>query len=177
MKVLTDSVTGIVTVDGVQVYPTTTPIPPTPPPWPGTAVKVSVGDSAAQIQANIEQATRTGIANAKFATPDQAGQADVVGVLDVLEHTAYPHELLDSAERCLTPDGVMVVAVPNGPWAVHAQKPVPLGVGVSDHIAVQSIGTLLQLVGERGTMIDAQIYSGIQPEGNSNVCVAYRPRR
>jgi methionine biosynthesis protein MetW len=54
------------------------------------------------------------------ADPATLGKFDCVMFLDVLEHIANPHEVLIDAARLLTPEGVVILSVPNvAHWSVR----------------------------------------------------------
>ena len=132
-----------------------------------------------QIAANREQAQRLGLDRAEFYThpePSLAGAADVVGVLDVLEHTVYPDETLSAAESYLRPGGMMVVTVPLGAWAPAEDSIKNAGPG--QHLAVESRGTLAARLRARGELVHIAVNHGdVPPEGNASIFAAYRPRR
>ena len=141
--------------------------------WRGTDI------SKSQIAAAANQAQRVG-ASAYFAPLEDevllAG-SDVVAVLDTLEHTVHPHELLDDAERYCAEGGVVVVSVPNGPWGPQTPK-VGAGMGdvVGQHVASQAIEGLGAMLGDRGSILDLRLVPGVvAAEGNSSVCVTYKP--
>lgn len=142
---------------------------------PGTEW-IGVDISRAQIVANREQAERTGN-RARFLFDDDAsifGTADVVAVLDVLEHSVYPDEILTAAERyARRPGGFVCVTVPNGPWCLGAPKTGEGTLKAGEHLAVQTVQTLAAYLTSRGRVVDCQVISGSSGERNSCVCMTY----
>ena len=128
-----------------------------------------------QIEFTQAQADRVGIP-VKFLTdpaPDAFGSFDVVGCLDVLEHTMYPETVIDKVEKYVKPGGMIVIAVPNGPWSLHTVNSVNAGPG--QHVNVGSDIDLLNLVARRGRVIDIDVRPGpIVIDANSSVCIAYQ---
>jgi len=133
-----------------------------------------------QVAANREQAARLGL-NAEFYTPDAPEihrVSECVGVLDTLEHTVHPEVLLEAAEACCQPGGVLVVSVPNGPWGLHApsapgyDKATPFPGG---HVGVDGLHNFCHRLSERGMLIQAQIDPGLEQEGNSTLLATYAP--
>lgn len=52
--------------------------------------------------------------------PEGLGQFDYVLLADVLEHLRNPREILEKCRRCLRPEGVVIVCVPNvAHWSVR----------------------------------------------------------
>lgn len=155
---------GIHPVQGRRLSPYVT--------WTGMDV------SAKQVASNNEQMKRLGLP-VEFKVqgdPEWYGRFDCVAVLDTLEHTAWPHELLDQAEKYCAQNGLVVVSIPNGPWSLFT--PNDTNVGAGQHIATNSIGAIVTLLGTRGTVIDfATIKSNTPPWHNNGVCVVtYMPK-
>jgi 2-polyprenyl-3-methyl-5-hydroxy-6-metoxy-1,4-benzoquinol methylase len=131
--------------------------------------------SPEQITVNKGLIEERKLTNAFFAL-DGAGaecSADVVAVLDSLEHTVYPEVMLDKAESYLRPGGLMVVVCPHGPWSLHTDNMANAGAG--QHVSVERPETLAARVSSRGTVIDAQSIKGNAVEGNASACVTYIP--
>lgn len=135
----------------------------------------------AQVSANRDQARRLGLENAHFypnGDEDTIGVADCIGVLDTLEHTVHPDELMAAAEACGAPGAVVVVTMPCGPWALHDDAPPDPSKGEpfnGGHIATNSLPGLAAYLAGRGHLLQGQVLPGPDPaEGNSTVCVTYR---
>ena len=144
---------------------------------------VGVDISRGQIEHCREQAARLEIPNVFFETPEEGtwkGRGDCVGLLDALEHTVYPDELVAATEAYVAPGGRLCVVVPNGPWDLHAKQvhdPDVTGVeGVSNHVAVASPETLMAYLSQRGTLVDVQVLDG-DGTGNGSVAVTYLPEK
>lgn len=134
--------------------------------------------SKEQIEANLEQAQRLGLKNAHFIYMDKEdyrGRFPSVAVLDVLEHTAYPEQLLEKAERFVDKGGILTAVVPKGPWSLHTKNdPGPATAG--NHVNVSSVADMVALGQRRGTVLAAQELPGpVQWDINASACVTYRP--
>ena len=139
--------------------------------WYGTDI------SEKQVSFNKEQADRSGADNADFIACDDErffGTMDTVAVLDTLEHTAHPYELLDKAEKFVAPGGAVVVSVPLGAWSGREQFHATL---VGQHIDTQSLGGLQALLSARGDVVDIQpIHSGGLDPSETSACATYVPK-
>lgn len=135
--------------------------------------------SAGQVEANINQAMRVGHANALamfFTTPAPSayGQFDLVAVLDTMEHTVHWENLLEAAEKyCHPVTGAVLVSTPHGAWSKFTDNIANVGPG--QHVAVESLPTLVHRLESRGTVLHAQTTEGHPMEGNGNVLVLYKP--
>ena len=137
---------------------------------------VGIDASAAQIESCIAQAKRLGVSAHFDSDPSNAwfGKADVVGLLDCIEHTVYPDTLLDKAEAYLNGNGVMVLTVPNGAWSISTDNVANVGPG--QHVAVGHPNTLAAYLQSRGAKIlGIEVLPGPLSERNSSVCATYRP--
>lgn len=140
--------------------------------WYGTDI------SREQVTTNEAQARRLGLKNAHFLQLESAQgfNFDSVALLDTLEHTAFPLELLGKAEACVKrPGGMVTVVVPYGPWSLgtnndHGEKMV------SNHVNVSSTADLCGLAKQRGRALAADTIEGGPTEGNASACVSYEPR-
>ncbi|MDP3768773.1 MAG: class I SAM-dependent methyltransferase, partial [Dehalococcoidia bacterium] len=145
--------------------------------FPGIAW-LGVDVSEEQAFACCEQADRLGIANVAFAVdPEERvfGKSDCVAVLDVLEHTVHPHEVLSKAERYARPGGIVCVTIPEGAWAPHEDGPPKMRAGA--HVAVSHMATLYQLLSSRGEVLHADRIAGHDRfEANASVTATYVPR-
>lgn len=99
---------------------------------------------------------------------------DCIGILDVLEHTAYPAELVARAEQLLAPGGLMVLVVPNGPWSLATDNRSKENLACN-HVNVSSAIGMIQFVQDRnGEILTLDLIPGPDPShGNSSVCIAY----
>lgn len=132
-------------------------------------------DKPEQVHANGEQSNRLGL-KCHWLHDGMGGLPfDVVAVLDTIEHTVYPDELLSKAEAYCKPGGLMVVSVPNGPWSLHTPNDQITLDTPGNHVAVQSAATLIPYLQQRGQVIDAYVLPGecVEFEGNTVLCVTY----
>jgi len=139
--------------------------------WYGTDI------SEKQVSYNKDQADRSGADNADFISCDDErffGTMDTVAVLDTLEHTAHPYELLVAAEKFVAPGGAVVVSVPLGAWSGREQFH---GTLVGQHIDTQSLGGLRALLASRGEVVDVQpIHGGSLDPNETSACATYIPK-
>lgn len=145
--------------------------------WSGVDV------NAEQVECNRVQAKRIGIDAAFFVdpAPHLASLFDSVAVLHVLEHTAYPIQVLEAAERYVNARGHVVVVVPTDAKAVDvaSRDLLDIRAGVCreerGHINSMDIGDLVALVEPRGRILDVAKIE-VAPN-NWDACVTYVPRR
>jgi 2-polyprenyl-3-methyl-5-hydroxy-6-metoxy-1,4-benzoquinol methylase len=132
--------------------------------------------SQKQMLACQEQADRlkVGVQFRAHEFPEWFGKFDAVAVMDTLEHTAFPHELLEEAEKYIKPDGLVIFSVPNGPWSpfTHNKRNLELA-GAGQHIAVSVPGEMSAMLGSRGSLLHMEIIQGGPAQGNSNVAGVY----
>lgn len=96
---------------------------------------------------------------------------DVVLAADVLEHLKAPEELLSRVHEVLTPDGLLVVSLPN---VAHISVRLPLlfgsfryrSCGILDrtHLHLYTFATARELVGNSGSVIES-VLSGADWSG------------
>lgn len=150
------------------------------------AAWAGVDASTAQVEACREQAKRLGI-NVGFAEHeglealDLRGKADCVGVLHVLEHTAFPGSVLAEAEKYVKPGGTVCVVLPCGPGSLAIPDKTPEEVArerregsVVGHVNVTSLQDLIAFVVERGRLLDARVTPSDEPYAQ-DACVLYAP--
>jgi len=147
---------------------------------------IGVDASAAQVAACLEQAERLGInvgfaEHEELAAHDLRGKADCVGVLHVLEHTAFPNQVLTEAERYVKPDGTVCVVLPNGPGSLgipdlsdEEQARQKREGSVVGHLNVTSIQDLIAFAAKRGRVLDARVTPSDEPYAQ-DACVLYAP--
>ena len=137
--------------------------------------------NAAQVADNRAQAGRVGARASFYADgdPDAPREAfDSVAVLHVLEHTAYPHDVLAAAERYARPGGHVVVVVPSDAGAAEVDPAdlarIRRGEGMErSHVNSMGLGDLVALVAPRGRLLDAS-QSAVAPNA-LDACVVYAP--
>lgn len=141
---------------------------------------IGIDISRDQILSNEDQAGRLGITSSWATHPDVSfyGKSDVVGVLDCLEHTVYPDQMLDAAEGYLKPGGLTVISVPNGPWSLHTDNEINAYSRPGNHVAVGSPEKMIEYLNGRGSILDCRILDNSgYAEGNSSLCITYEPRQ
>lgn len=138
--------------------------------------------SKRQADANQSQAVKLGFTaierSVEFRAHSHAewfGTFDAVAVLDTLEHTVYPYELLDEAEKYVKPNGVVIVSVPHGPWSPFT--PNLQAVGAGQHIATMDVATLQGMLGSRGEILSMEVLPNRHEphHGNAVVGACYSP--
>ena len=89
--------------------------------------------------------------------PDEVGVFDAVSFLDVLEHLTDPLVALKAARQLLTPDGVLLVSVPNvGHWPVVRDLMagrfdyLPVGILCETHLRFFTADNLKELLESAG---------------------------
>jgi len=128
--------------------------------------------NADQVAANSAQAQRLGVSVDFFQHGDRAAaerKFDSVALLHVLEHTAYPYDVLADAERYLVTNGVVTITMPMGAW--HVGSIAPLG-ALSPHVNVADLSGLIALCQRRGRLLDARLVPAEGP-GAINACAVY----
>jgi methionine biosynthesis protein MetW len=81
-----------------------------------------VGVEPSNVRASIARGRGIEVIGESFSEEivDRVGQFDVVLFADVLEHLSDPEPVLRLARRCLRPDGLLVVSLPNvAHWSVR----------------------------------------------------------
>jgi len=81
---------------------------------------------------------------------------DSVALLQVLEHTAYPKDILDQAEAMTALGGTITLSQPEGPAQSGGGPPVSPDM-VSPHVNAYRLGDVVSLVKSRGRILDARI--------------------
>lgn len=101
---------------------------------------------------------------------------DAVALLDILEHTVHPLELVERAESYVRPGGIMTIVVPKGPWSPHAPDADRTRL-VGCHVNVSTVQDLITLAHQRGgRVLSVAEFPGLLPdEANSSACITYEP--
>jgi len=134
--------------------------------------------STDQVEICRSMAVKIGLGSRFIGPTDaQVGIYDVVAVLDVLEHTAYPANVLENAERFTTGDGLVVVTVPG--WRGSARtnvemSPDRVGDHLPSHVNTTDIDSLVAFLSGRGEVVDVARLHPEHPSESEGCAVTYR---